>query len=120
MSPTPVTTNLPNQPASYSWEATDEEVAARYGLPIEQVVRFDLNTSPAPPDLVAGLLAAGRFDTPLSEYPPSDYRRLIAAAAARYGVATDEIARRGGRGRDPGHRRQGRPAAGRSGGHPDP
>jgi histidinol-phosphate aminotransferase len=91
MSPTPVTTNLPTQPASYSWEATDEEVAARYGLPVEQVVRFDLNTSPAPPELVAGLLAAGRFDTPLSEYPPSDYRRLIAAAAARYGVAMDEI-----------------------------
>jgi histidinol-phosphate aminotransferase len=91
MSPTPVTTNLPTQPASYSWEATDEEVAARYGLPVEQVVRFDLNTSPAPPELVATLLAAGRFDTPLSEYPPSDYRRLIEAAAARYGVATDEI-----------------------------
>ena len=91
MSPTPVTTNLPTQPASYSWEATDEEVAARFGVPIGQVVRFDLNTSPAPPDLVAGLLAAGRFDTPLSEYPPSDYRRLVAAAAARYGVETDEL-----------------------------
>ncbi len=91
MSPTPVTTNLPTQPASYTWEATDEEVAARYGLPIESIVRFDLNTSPAPPDLVKGLLAAGRFDTPLSEYPPSDYRRLIAAAAARYGVGTEEL-----------------------------
>ena len=91
MSPTPVTTNLPTQPASYSWEATDEEVAARYGMPVEEVVRFDLNTSPAPPALVANLLAAGRFDTPLSEYPPSDYRRLIAAAAARYGVAPDEL-----------------------------
>lgn len=91
MSPTPVTTNLPIQPASYSWEATDEEVAARYGLSIDRIVRFDLNTSPAPPDLAAGLLAAGRFDTPLSEYPPSDYRRLIAAAAARYGVGAEEL-----------------------------
>jgi histidinol-phosphate aminotransferase len=91
LSPTPVTTNLPTQPAAYSWEATDEEVATRYGVPIESVVRFDLNTSPAPPALVAELLAAGRFDTPLSEYPPSDYRRLVAAAAARYGVAPDEL-----------------------------
>ena len=91
MSPTPVTTNLPTQPASYSWEATDEEVAARFDLPIESIVRFDLNTSPAPPELVGTLLAAGRFDTPLSEYPPSDYRRLVAAAAARYGVDTDEL-----------------------------
>jgi histidinol-phosphate aminotransferase len=91
LSPTPVTTNLPTQPAAYSWEATDEEVATRYGVPIESVVRFDLNTSPAPPALVAEVLAAGRFDTPLSEYPPSDYRRLVAAAAARYGVAPDEL-----------------------------
>src|SRR5206468_5977508 len=26
-----------------------------------------------------------------SEYPPSDYRRLVEAAARRYGVETDEI-----------------------------
>ena len=91
MSPTPVTFTSPTAPASYSWEATDEEVSARYGVPIEQVVRFDLNTSPAPPELAARVLAAGRFETPLSEYAPSDYRRLVAAAAARYGVGTDEV-----------------------------
>jgi histidinol-phosphate aminotransferase len=90
MSPTPVTTNLPTQPASYSWEATDAEVAARYGVPIGSILRFDLNTSPAPPELVAGLLAAGRFEAPLSEYPPSDYRRLIGQAARVYGVGEDE------------------------------
>jgi histidinol-phosphate aminotransferase len=91
MSPTPVTTNLPTQPASYSWEATDEEVAARYGVAIEDILRFDLNTSPAPPELVAGILAKGAFEAPLSEYPPSDYRRLIEAAARVYGVGTDEL-----------------------------
>jgi histidinol-phosphate aminotransferase len=91
MSPTPVTFGLPTQPASYSWEATDEGVAERYGIPIEQVVRFDVNTSPTPPALVERLLSAGRFETPLSEYPPSDYRRLVDAAAARYGVGRDEI-----------------------------
>ncbi len=91
MSPTPVTFSSPTQPASYSWEATDEEVAARFGLPVESIVRFDLNTSPAPPDLVAGLLAAGKFESPLSEYPPSDYRRLVAAAASAYGVSPDEL-----------------------------
>jgi histidinol-phosphate aminotransferase len=37
------------------------------------------------------LLAAGQFDAPLSEYPPSDYRRLSEAAAARYGVTTGEL-----------------------------
>jgi histidinol-phosphate aminotransferase len=91
MSPTPVTFTSPTAPASYSWEATDEEVSARYGVPIEGVVRFDLNTSPAPPDLAARVLAEGRFETSLSEYAPSDYRRLITAAADRYGVGTDEV-----------------------------
>jgi histidinol-phosphate aminotransferase len=91
MSPTPVTYTSPTAPAGYSWEATDEEVAARFGLPIDRIVRFDLNTSPAAPALVGEILRAGRFVTPLSEYPPSDYRRLVEAAAARYGVGTDEL-----------------------------
>ena len=91
MSPTPVTFTSPVLPTSYAWEATNEQVAERFGVPIESIVRFDLNTSPTPPALVDRLLAAGHFDSPLSEYPPSDYRRLTEAAAARYGVATDEI-----------------------------
>ncbi len=88
---TPVTFAVPNAPAAYSWEATDEEVAARYGLDSETIVRFDLNTSPTPPALVDRLLEAGRFEASLSEYPPTDYRRLVEAAAARYGVTPPEI-----------------------------
>lgn len=88
---TPVTMASPTSPAAYTWEATDEEVAARYGLAVDAIVRFDLNTAPAPPDLVDRLLAAGRFETALSEYPPSDYRRLVAAAAERYDVGPDEV-----------------------------
>jgi histidinol-phosphate aminotransferase len=91
MSPTPVTFASPTAPAGYAWEATSEAVAARYGIPLESIARFDLNTSPAPPELAQRLVAAGRFETPLSEYPPADYRRLIEAAAARYGVGTDEL-----------------------------
>jgi histidinol-phosphate aminotransferase len=91
MSPTPVTFSSPMAPASYSWEATNEEVAARYSVPLDEIVRFDLNTSPTPPALVEQLLTTGRFDVPVSEYPPSDYRRLVGAAAARYGVAPAEI-----------------------------
>lgn len=91
MSPTPVTFTSPTAPAAYSWEATNDEVAERYGVPLASIVRFDLNTSPTPPALVERLLAAGRFEAPLSEYPPSDYRRLTQAAAARYGVGADEL-----------------------------
>jgi histidinol-phosphate aminotransferase len=91
MSPTPVTFASPTGPAAYTWEATDDEVATRYGIERDRIVRFDLNTSPTPPALVERLLAAGRFETSLSEYPPSDYRRLTEAAAARYGVEVDEM-----------------------------
>ena len=91
MSSSPFAVNSPAEPASYSWEATDEGVAARFGIPVAQVVRFDLNTSPAPPDLLAEMLAVGRFETSLSEYPPGDYRHLVEAAAARYGVGADEV-----------------------------
>ena len=91
MSPTPVTFATPNQPSAYTWEATNEEVAARYGVPVEDIVRFDLNTAPFPPDLAQRVMAAGQFHVSLSEYPPADYRRLVEAAAARYGVGTDEL-----------------------------
>jgi histidinol-phosphate aminotransferase len=91
VSPSPFAVTDPANPASYSWEATDEGVAARFGIPVSQVVRFDLNTSPAPPDLLAEMLAKGTFETSLSEYPPGDYLHLVEAAAARYGVGLDEV-----------------------------
>ncbi len=92
MSPSPFAVTSPTDPASYSWEATDEGVAERFGIPVEQVLRFDLNTSPAPPDLRRAHPARAAGSRPrLSEYPPGDYRRLVEAAAAVYGVTTDEI-----------------------------
>jgi histidinol-phosphate/aromatic aminotransferase/cobyric acid decarboxylase-like protein len=86
VSPTPVTFVSPTKPSSYGWEATNDEIALRYGMPVDRIARFDLNTSPAPPALVEKVLAAGRFEVPVSEYPPGDYRRLVRAAAARYGA----------------------------------
>ena len=92
MSPhSPMSFSTPTAPAVYTWEATNEAVAEKFGVPVEQIIRFDLNTSPTPPELVATILAANRFETSLSEYPPSDYRRLSAAAADTYGVARSEI-----------------------------
>lgn len=91
MSPSPVTAAWPTTPASYTWEATELEVADRYGLRVEDVERFDLNTSPAAPAWVAERLASGSFQTDLADYPPGDYRALAEAAAERYGVAFGEV-----------------------------
>lgn len=91
MSPSPATSGSPLLPASYAWEATDEAVAARAGIPLERVVRLDLNTPPAAPDWLPALLASGSFQTALNEYPPGDYRALTEAAAAAYGVDPSSI-----------------------------
>lgn len=91
MSPTPVSMAIPTRPVAYAWEATDEQVAERYGVPLEKIARFDLNTSPAPPDMALRLLRGGDYGRAISEYPPSDYKDLVAAAAERYGVGRDEI-----------------------------
>jgi len=69
----------PKSLPTYAWEPTTDFLAAKYGLPREAIVRFDVNTSPLPPDLRDVL--AGSFDPPLCEYPPSDYASLVAAAA---------------------------------------
>jgi histidinol-phosphate aminotransferase len=91
VSPTPVTFAVPARPTSYAWEATSEAVAARYGLRVESIARFDLNTVVAPPAVADQVVRAGRFEVPLSEYAPSDYRRLAEAAAARYGCEPAEL-----------------------------
>jgi histidinol-phosphate aminotransferase len=81
----------PTSPSVYTWEATNEAVSEKYGVPLDRIIRFDLNTSPEPPGMVARILAANRFENSLSEYPPSDYRRLAEAAASTYGVDRSEI-----------------------------
>jgi histidinol-phosphate aminotransferase len=91
MSPTPVTFTLPTEPIGYAWEATSEAVAARYGLAVDSIARFDLNTVPQPSDVAERAVRQGHYEVPISEYPPSDYRRLVDAAAARYGVDPTEL-----------------------------
>jgi histidinol-phosphate aminotransferase len=88
---TPVTMASPVGPASYAWEATDEQVAERYGVAVDEIARFDLNTSPVPPAVAMRVLRDGPLVRPVSEYPPSDYRSLVRAASAAYGVEPDEI-----------------------------
>ena len=59
--------------------------------PVEEIVRVRPQHESDAARARGADLSAGRFETSLSEYPPSDYRRLSEAAAARYGVAVDEI-----------------------------
>lgn len=74
----------------YTWEPPDRVIAARYGVPVGDILRFDLNTSPTAPDLLAEVLA-GPFEPPLNEYPDSTYAGLAEAAAAYVGASPSEI-----------------------------
>lgn len=80
------------RPASqvYTWEPSNAAIAARYGLRPEDILRFDTNTSPAPPAFIPSALT-GPFDPPLNEYPDSSYAELTDAAAAYFGVDPSEI-----------------------------
>ena len=85
MSPSPFAVSSPTDPASYSWEATDEGVAERFGIPVEQVLRFDLNTSPANPTTTGTTprqTNAGRWQTPSGPAISTDARSADARAAS--------------------------------------
>lgn len=73
-----------------TWEPSNAAIAARYGLQPEQILRFDLNTTPWEPPFLAEALA-GPFDPPINEYPDSWYSDLTAAAAAYVGAEPSEI-----------------------------
>jgi histidinol-phosphate aminotransferase len=74
----------------YTWEPSNAAIAARYGLRPQDILRFDLNTSPWTPPFLADALA-GPFDPPLNEYPDSWYAELIDAAAPYIGCERDEV-----------------------------
>jgi histidinol-phosphate aminotransferase len=69
----------------YTWEPPDRVLAARYGVDPADILRFDLNTSPAPPEMLAEALA-GPFDPPINEYPDSTYAEFAELAAEYVGV----------------------------------
>jgi histidinol-phosphate/aromatic aminotransferase/cobyric acid decarboxylase-like protein/imidazoleglycerol phosphate dehydratase HisB len=76
---------LPNGFASYTWASTPADVAARHGLRVEQVLKFDQNTPPLPG--VPQIPLAESFAR-LNEYPDGRYRELREAAAAYVGAST--------------------------------
>ncbi|MEM1953571.1 MAG: hypothetical protein QW299_09635, partial [Candidatus Caldarchaeum sp.] len=60
----------------YSWEASSEEIARKYGVKAEQIVRMDLNTSPYKPSRWLRSLAAKLPDMAVNLYPDTSYRRF--------------------------------------------
>ena len=75
----------------YVWEMSSEEVAARYGVPADQVIRFDTNTSPFLPTNLSPTLAGLAERMPLNEYPDTSYGELVRAITAYTGFPADQL-----------------------------
>ncbi|MGI9666503.1 MAG: pyridoxal phosphate-dependent aminotransferase [Acidimicrobiia bacterium] len=73
----------------YRWQPTSADIAARHGLHVSQVVRFDHNTSPFPTDWAPPLVTPAARG--LNEYPGASYAPLRHAAADYAGVEADWI-----------------------------
>ncbi|MDX1691306.1 MAG: aminotransferase class I/II-fold pyridoxal phosphate-dependent enzyme [Acidimicrobiia bacterium] len=73
----------------YRWQPSTAEIAARAGIAVEDVIRFDHNTSPAAPPWAAP--AAADASDRLNEYPAADYSPLREAVAAHHGVDPDQV-----------------------------
>lgn len=75
----------------YSWEASSAEVAARHGLHPQDVIRFDLNTSPFPPASWDAAMDTARAERGANEYFDTGYAELAALIGPYCGVRTDQL-----------------------------
>ena len=79
---------LPHGFEPYVWASTSEEVAARNGIPVARVIRFDANVPPLPG---VPQVPVGESFARLNEYPEGTYRELRESAAAYVGVDAAQI-----------------------------
>jgi len=75
----------------YVWELSSQDVAERYGLRIEDVLRFDLNTSPFPPAAWEPVLERVRGEALPNEYFDTGYAELTPLIGDYCGVPRDHI-----------------------------
>jgi len=75
----------------YVWELSSEAVAARHGMRVQDVIRFDLNTSPFPPASWDAAMEAARREGQPNEYFDTSYAELAALFSAYYGVSMDHL-----------------------------
>ena len=69
---------------TYKWQPTSVEIARDAGIPIEDVIRFDHNTSPVHPDWALDVITP--LAPNLNENPGASYRSIRDAAARFTGL----------------------------------
>ena len=74
----------------YAWEESNEEIAGKYGLGLNEVIRFDMNTSP----FILGAVkqaASNLSRTEFNEYPLPSYETLVNAVSSYAGVEASQL-----------------------------
>jgi histidinol-phosphate aminotransferase len=75
----------------YAWEASSDAIAARYGLDPRQVVRFDTNTAPLPPECYEEVLERVRALPLVQEYFDGSYAALADALHDYLGFSPEHM-----------------------------
>jgi histidinol-phosphate aminotransferase len=75
----------------YEWEASSEVVAARHGLKPGDILRFDLNTSPFPPQSWDRAMEGARAERIPNEYFDTAYAELAGLIAPYCRVREDQL-----------------------------
>jgi histidinol-phosphate aminotransferase len=75
----------------YAWELSSEAVAARHGLRVGDVLRFDLNTSPFRPAAWDAAMERARLEGVPNEYFDTGYAELTPLLGAYCGVPADHV-----------------------------
>ena len=75
----------------YEWELSTEAVAAKYGMPVGDVLRFDLNTSPFSPAAWDAAMETARVEGLPNEYFDTTYAEVTALLADYLGVPEDYL-----------------------------
>jgi histidinol-phosphate aminotransferase len=73
----------------YKWQPTTVEISHRYGIPVDQIIRFDHNTSPFSTDWAPSIVAP--MARRLNEYPGASYLPLRQAAATYLGTTAEHV-----------------------------
>lgn len=73
----------------YKWQPSTADIAAMHRIPVEQVIRFDQNTSPFSTDWAPNLVAP--MARSLNEYPGAAYLPLRKAAATYLETTPEHI-----------------------------
>jgi imidazoleglycerol-phosphate dehydratase len=81
---------LPDALVAYQWPPSTEEIAATFGMPTSDVLRFDGNVAPAPsPSARPATVAAALAD--VNEYDRGRYPELRRDIARHHGVEIDQV-----------------------------